>query len=359
MSVIDADTHIDETDATWEYILDAALKPTTVGPKNPDPSRPPTRYWEIGGKRQLRFIRDDVKTGTKVEQRELLDVPARLRHMDELGVEVQVIYPTMFLAAFTENPELDYALRRSYNRWLAERCEQSRGRLRWVCLPPLLKPDKIEEELRFAKDHGACGVLKKGDREADKWVADPYFHPTYELAEKLDMPICFHQGSGVPDFSPVKEFTYGQFYRITLPVVHAFHTLILHGIPEKFPKLRFGFIEAAATWVPYALYELRRRLAKNQPGISVLDNLNQFSMRDDTLKANRFYVSVQVDEDLPYLMKQTGEDNLVVGSDYSHADWFRELGYRQRLQERVAGGDITDKAVAKMTFDNVKALYGL
>ncbi len=359
MPVIDADTHIDETDATWEYIADAALKPTTVGPKNPDPTRPLTRYWEIAGKRQLRFIRDDVKTGTRVEQRELMDIPARLRHMDELGVEVQVIYPTLLLGAFTENPELDLALRRSYNRWLAERCEKSKGRLRWVCLPPFLAPDKIEQELRFAKDNGACGVLKKGDREAGKWAVDPYFFPTYEIAQSLDMPVCVHQGSGVPDFSPVREFTYGQFFRITLPVVHAFHNFILHGIPDKFPALRFGFIEAAATWIPYALYELQRRLAKDQAGISVLDNLNQFKLKDDVLKANRFYVSVQVDEDLPYIMRHTGEDNLVVGSDYSHADWFRELGYPQRLQDRVGRGDISATSVRKMTYDNVRALYGL
>jgi len=31
-------------------------------------------------------------------------------------------------------------------------------------------------------------------------------------------------------------------------------------IPQKFPKLRFGFIETAASWVPWVIYELRRRL---------------------------------------------------------------------------------------------------
>ncbi len=301
MAVIDADTHIDETDATWEFIPDAQkhLKPTTVSPANPDPDRPVTRYWMIDGKRQLRFIRDDKKTGTQVEQRELLDIDSRMRHMDEMGVDIQVIYPTLMLSEFTEKPELELALRKSYNRWMAARCEASKGRLRWVCLPPFHSPDEIEAELRFAKDNGACGVLKKGDREAGKWCVDPYFNPTYELAEKLDMPICIHQGSGTPDFAPVKEFSYGQFYKITLPVVHAFHNYLLHGTPDKFPKLRFGFIEAAATWIPYVLYELKRRLAKNQPGTSVLDNLNQFELPKDVLKANRFYVSAQVDEDLP------------------------------------------------------------
>ena len=58
MRIIDADTHIDETDATWEYFGDAELtyKPSTTYPSNPDPKLPPARYWMIDGKRQVRFI---------------------------------------------------------------------------------------------------------------------------------------------------------------------------------------------------------------------------------------------------------------------------------------------------------------
>ena len=76
MGIIDADTHIDETDATWEYMEggDLPYKPTTAYPSNPDPKLPPARYWVIDGKRQVRFIRSDKDSGTTVETRELLDV---------------------------------------------------------------------------------------------------------------------------------------------------------------------------------------------------------------------------------------------------------------------------------------------
>lgn len=96
----------------------------------------------------------------------------------------------------TSRPEVELALTRSYNRWLADKCGQAHGRLRWVCVPPLNSMEKALEELRFAKDNGACGVLKKGDEEAGHWPDDPYFFPLYEEAERLDMPVCFHTGSG-------------------------------------------------------------------------------------------------------------------------------------------------------------------
>ena len=46
MGVIDADTHIDETEDTWEWLeaSEEAFRPTTGYPSNPDPSLPPRRF---------------------------------------------------------------------------------------------------------------------------------------------------------------------------------------------------------------------------------------------------------------------------------------------------------------------------
>jgi predicted TIM-barrel fold metal-dependent hydrolase len=356
--IIDADTHVDETEDTWEYMAaeEEPLKPVTGYPSNPDPNRPLTRYWMIDGHRQPRFTRNDAKTRTTVETRELLDVEARLRDMDAMGVEVQVMYPTLFLVGISERPDVELALRRSYNRWLADRSDRSHGRLRWVCLPPTQSMDQAVEELRFAKDHGACGLLKKGDREAGKWPNDPYFFPLYEEAERLDLPICFHIGSGVPDFTPAREFSFGRFHRLGLPVVHAFHSMIQHGIPEQFPRLRFGFIEAGASWVPFALYDLRRRLATRER--NELSSPN-YDLPEDVLRRNRMYVTIQVDEDLPYILQHTGEDALLIGSDYTHGDPSNEMGFAELLQERAARGDIPPTAIPKILYENARAFYGL
>ena len=360
MAIIDADTHVDETEDTWEYMeeADRQFKPTTAYPSKTNPALPPTRYWLIDGRRQLRFIRDDEESGTVVESRELLDVRVRLKHMDELGTDIQVMYPTLFLMEATERPEVSTALRRSYNRWLADRCGQSNGRLRWMCLPPLQNMDETLKELRFAKEHGACGVLKKGDREADKWPADPYFFPVYEEAERLDLPICFHAGSGIPDFSPAREFTLGQFMRTKAAAVNGIESIIVNNIPAKYPKLRFGCIEAGASWVAFVDYDVRRRVKSNRDRISVLSG-PQTLLETNIFRNNRIYVTCQVDEDLPYILKYVGEDNLLVGSDYTHRDPSMELEFRKLLQERADKGEIPRSAVQKILYDNPKAFYGL
>src|SRR5258708_12136350 len=121
---VDVDAHIDESEATWEYLDDGArrFKPVTLDPgaaTAPGDARP-HRLWIIDGNIRLRRWRDDKRTGTIRETRELLDVEARIRHMDELRVDVQVLYPTLFLPAFTARSEIDVALCRSYNRWIAK-----------------------------------------------------------------------------------------------------------------------------------------------------------------------------------------------------------------------------------------------
>ena len=360
MGIIDADTHIDETDDTWEYMTgdDLRFKPTTQYPATPDPTKVPTRYWLIDGRRQLRFIRGDAESGTVVESRELLDVNVRLQHMDQLGTDIQVIYPTLFLMENTEKAEVSSALRRSYNRWLADRCSKSNGRLRWVCLPPLHNMDETLDEVRFAKAHGACGILKKGDREADRWVADPYFLPLYEEAEKLDLPICIHTGSGIPDFSPAREFSLAGFWRTKAAAVNGIESVIVNNIPSQFPKLRFGCIEAGASWASFIDYDVRRRVASRSGRVSVLGG-PQNEVKENLFSANRIYVTCQVDEDLPYILKYVGEDNLIVGSDYTHRDPSMELEFRKLLQQRAERGEIPHAAVDKILYDNPKTFYGL
>lgn len=355
--VIDCDTHIDETEDTWEWMQESELqfKPRPDAPANPDPARPPTRYWIIDGHRQPRLHRDDQRTHTTVETRELLDPLARLRHMDELGTEVQVLYPTMFLVGVTENPEVEVAVKRAYNRWLADRCGQTGGRLRWVCLPPLTDIPKAVEEIRFARDHGACGILKKGDVEAGHWPAEEYFFPIYEECQRLDLPVCFHLGAGTPDFTSSRLFEHVRFFRQGLPPVNAFSSLVRFSVPARFPGVRWGFIEIGASWVPYIVYNILRaqkRLRLEATGYT-------YNQPSDVVRLNNFYVSCQVDEDLPYILQYTGEDRLLVGSDYTHADASQEFQFPQLLRERADRGEIPQSAVQKLLYENGRTFYGL
>ena len=244
--IIDADTHVDESEATWRELQGSLAKyvPVTVTPPAEslpqgaiDPAR--SRWWFVEGRLQARAIRDNVHHPHR-DKRELKDVPGRLEDMDRMDVRAQVIFPTFFIRYNTANAEAEQALTKAYNRWIAERCAASGGRLHWAAMLPLLDADESVKELRWAKDHGACGFFKRG-YDLDRQVSDPHFFPVYEEAASLDLPVCIHTGHPLP----------GHEWDRGFPVMAAFTAVVTAKLPERFPKLRFGFIEAGASWIPY------------------------------------------------------------------------------------------------------------
>ena len=165
MDRVDADAHVYETEATWEYMLgnEVAYRPRSYDPGAPivPGDTRPHRFWIADGRIGLRRFCTDERTGTTVATRELLDVPARLRHMDELGVEVQILYPTYLLSAPSDHPDVELAIYHSYNRWLADKTAESNGPLRLGVMPPVRSMDEAVKELQFAKENGAVGVFKR------------------------------------------------------------------------------------------------------------------------------------------------------------------------------------------------------
>jgi predicted TIM-barrel fold metal-dependent hydrolase len=276
--------------------------------------------------------------------RELTDVEARLAHMDELGTDIQVVFPTIFLRPMTTKPQLEVLLCRSYNRWLAERCEQGRTRLRWAVVPPTGTIEAAIDEIRFGKDHGACAVFWRGI-EAERQPGNSYFDPIYAEAERLNMPICVHAANGnfqmhdlVPDDSG--------FFRFKMPGITAFHNVLSSRLPERFPTLRFGFVELSAQWVPYVLHDYVRRAERR--GVKLDPRL--------LMTENRMFVACQTDDDLPYILSYAGDRNLIAGTDYGHADTSSELQALQRLRDRsVPSADV----ISRILGDNARELYGL
>jgi predicted TIM-barrel fold metal-dependent hydrolase len=356
MPVIDADTHVDECEETWSYmpLADSKHRPVTLVPGDdvPEGSARPgyTRHWFVGGTLSIRRIRDDMRTGTTVETRELRDVTARLRHMDKMGVDVHILYPTAFLTHITGDADAQVAICKSYNRWLSEKCSQSDGRLRWVAVVPMLDVEAAVDEMHWASEHGACGVFKLAT-EVGKRVTDPYFFPIYQAANDLGLGLCIHTGSGD---QPRGGSAFGDALGNT-NVVDAFHGIAFSGLAGKFPKMRFGFIEAGASWIPYVIDQLYARRERMSWAWSSFNYADLTSLFQD----NRLYVTCQSHEDISYLLRFGTEDNLMIGTDYTHADASAEIEAIAGIRRMADEGIIDQTAKRKILEDNPKAFYGL
>ncbi len=359
--VIDADTHIAESPSMWQHFDPAlyARRPALLyGPTDTLYGRKNV-FWLIDGNifpkpagrggfslitpSESEF--QQSRTDLTVACRELTDVPARLRDMERLGVDVQVVYPTLFLVYLTDDPDLELALCRAYNRFLADAWAQSGNRIRWVVIPPLKSIDETVRELRFGKENGAVGVFFRGI-ERDRTLDNPYFFPIYEEAQHLDLPICVHTAAGCPTWTNIFNLDRNSsFPHIRMLPLIAFRDLVHNKVPAQFPRLRFGFIEAGASWVPYVLHALKR-----------LFRTDAAAWGPRLFAENRLFVACEADEDITYLARYIGEDHLLIGSDYGHNDPSEELGFVGTLRARE---DVPPRLIDKILSDNPARFYGL
>ncbi len=349
MKTIDADAHVIETPRTWSYMGadEQEFRPQIfvrdAGDGAPHSANQRNDYWKIGDNFQTKTnVGDDVPA----EARDLVDIQRRLDHMDRVNVDIQVLFPTIYLRPITNEHDREMALARSYNRWLADIWKQSGGRLRWVAIPPLLSlidPARVRAELEFCKEHGAVGVFMRG-LECEQMATHRYFFPLYRMAEELDLAITFHTGNN----SFANHDSYLRDYGLMIfkfPVMGAFCYLLSDEIPKRFPALRWAFIEASAQWVPYMLGEVRIRLGNK--GIKAAD---------DIMGGNNFYVTTQKSDDLPFLVGEFGDDNIIIGTDYGHKDASVEI---EALQRMAGDGNVPAKTAQKILTANPARLYGI
>ena len=358
--IIDADTHISESEAMWNMIDREMYHRRPVLLKTPEDTLygPRNAFWLIdgnifpkpNGKGSFRLI---TPSASKLEMsrgdihlpyREMTDIPGRMNDMDKLNVATQIVFPTLFLIYLTDDVGLEVALCRAYNRFLAQACAKSGGRIRWVAIPPLKSTEESVKELKWAKDNGAVGVFFRGIEGT--WTLDnPCLFPIYQAANDLDLPICIHTGAGCPAFLDLfdveRNHTFG--HSRVQPLL-AFRDIIANKIPEQFPRLKFGFIEASAGWVPFLLHILKRLFKEKW----------KFSSDQDMFHEYRIFVAAEADEDVNYIARFTGEEQLIIGSDYGHQDPSEE---RQLVAAMRAREDIPRALTDKILFDNPKRFY--
>lgn len=364
IGVVDADTHVIEHEGVWDnfddggemypyrpllvnlppdtswggrnafWLVDGEMFPKSAG-RNAFPSHSPT-------KAIFELERTDISLGA----RQMTDIVDRLHDMDQRGVAIQIVYPTILLRVGVSRADLEAAICRAYNRFMASACSRSEGRLRFVMVLPLQSIEASIAEINRARLEGAAGVFFRAV-EADRSMADPYFYPIYEEATRLGLPICVHNGRAMT--SPIGPFAepFGAPQTLT--------ALVSTKLPERFPDLKIGLIEFGSMWIPDTVHRLARngRMRYRGPTGSFIR-----SERADRalFKDYRLYVTSFVDDDLPWILEYTGEDNLLIGSDYSHQDPAEEMSMVEELRGR---SDIGSEVADKMLCDNPRSFYAL
>jgi len=130
------------------------------------------------------------------------DPSARLADMDTEGIDVAVLFATVAMGPSSGvlpsgDVEFEAALCRAYNSWVAEYAATDRARLKPVAvLPTRHVVAAVGELTRWIGDLGFVGPELPTNSAGTRYPGDPHFHPIYEAAQSLGVPIFIHPHAG-------------------------------------------------------------------------------------------------------------------------------------------------------------------
>lgn len=334
-SILDADGHVTES---TEQIAKYLEEPFRRRPLNPPFF--PSDGWD---RRMLGTLGDWAGSAE-----------AWLQALDKGGLELAVLFPTLGLfMSFIRDRRWAVALCRAYNTMLHEEFVNKTPRLKAVALLPVQDPEAAAAELaRAVRELGLSGAMLAAD--GDHLLGDRRFDGVYAEAERLGTMVAIHAsgshlgGAGVDRFptfiqTHTVSHVFGQMRQLT--------SMILEGVPERFPKLRIAYLEAGCGWAPYWMQRMDDEYLKRAAEAPTLRKQPSWYVR-----AGNIYFSCEADEWLlPQALKLVGDNQIVYASDFPHWD----NSFPGSIDEIRDRGDLTDTQKRKVLGDNCRRLYGL
>ena len=373
MYLIDADGHVEESEATFsdEY-MDPAFRlqrPQVVAVEQ-------MVYWMIEEQLYPRRVgRGPHNLGTPASYRgektpharkksdtigsmEIRGVTERIEAMDKEGISLQVLYPTLFLAyPLAANPALVTAMSSAYNRFLGDQVG-AHERLKWAAVVNLDDAAGAVEQVREAHGLGAVAVMVLGTI-GDRMLDDPAFLPFYEALVERDMTLAIHVGWACPALSGLFTHIYpSSVNAFLMPVLLGFSAMIHSGLLDRFPTMRVGFLEAGCQWVHFMMDRMDHRFVHSGNFLAdiLVDTVPKAKLAPmEYMRQGNLYLSAEVEDALlPQVVELVGEGQVVYGSDMPHGD--REVLSSDYLKQRE---DLSETVKTKILQDNGARLYNL
>jgi predicted TIM-barrel fold metal-dependent hydrolase len=366
---IDADGHVLEPGDLWENYLEEKFRARALRIRVDDEGY---EYLEIDQRPSQRTVRGSLGILGAMGDEDLRPRPDR-RYADNMpfgssnaderlqllrreNLEATLLYPTIGLLWEVElqDPELSLAYARAYNRWIADFCRTSSGRLVPIAQLTLLDPEGSAAELERAVKDGCKGAWVNPFNHRRVIHGDAKHDVLFAKCVELDVPLAIHPtftphaaAAGIFDW-PLQGRAWGEAIWLRAIVQQALISFFSLGTLDRFPTLRLGVLEAGSGWIGAMLDRLD----------AFSESLNLAGKRPTATEYFRRQCFISGDPDettAPYTIDHVGADCFMWATDYPHPDhphtWVDDL---TRFAEVLK-----PETRAKVLGDNVKRIYRL
>ena len=386
--VFDGDSHVLEPPAIWEQYLDpehrvaarsvfwrdeGEVRPVTIlngrvahepfVPEAPAMNIPREGVWrpgmtveEIGGLDPVQ--RHTVNPGGS-------DPMVRLQHMDVMGIDQALLFPTYFAEYFplVENPDVADALARAYNNWILDFCQAAPDRLFPVAVLPMQEINATLRELRRVGKLGFKAVFIRPVFARGQFPHQAYYYPLWKEIQEMGVLFSSHSSVGtnakeLDASSPFVERVSAHL-NIGHPVAEVIAPtmdqgalllgMMSDGLLEKYPKIKLYFAHSKASWVHVFLEKIEGYLWLSLQAEPV-------SLRPDHIFFDRsMLLNFDSGESAIWDMPDLFEDIGVWGSFYPNHDTYTAWEGMEALQSH----DVPDDIVNKLMGENLAKMLGV
>ncbi len=252
---------------------------------------------------------------------------ARLKFMDEEGIDGTLIYPSAGLVWGPEvkDVEINAAYARAYNNWVMDFCATDPSRLYPIALVPILDVTEGVREIRRVAKLGAKGILLF----ATPLTREGFWHESYDAVwsalEEVDLPAIFHpalnenffgsqwvsgEQEGITDD---RYLLYMESCAVVVDVQGALAQMFQGGVFERHPQLKLLLLETGAGWIQHTLERADQKFAR-------VGDRSPLKMLPSEYFQRQCWIGIEPDETtIPHLVNVYG-DRFLWGTDMPHWD---------------------------------------
>jgi len=293
----------------------------------------------------------------------------RPKAIDYLGFASQLVFTTHCLGNFQleygDDVDLAYAAATAHNRMMTDFCAVDR-RLLATGYVPLMSLERAAGAAKEAIELGAKALLIPSRCPKGHSPSHIAFDAVWAQAQEAGLPILFHVGgeeklnpdyfeNGLPrvkDFHGGEEnFTSVSFMPIPHSVMQTLAALIIDGVMDRFPRLKFGAIELGASWAPSWMRFMDSAAAafvKNE------ERLHKLSAKPSEIARRQVRITPYPHEDTGWIIRNSGEEMMLFSSDFPHVEGGRNP--LKRFNDALAG--CSAREVERFYCDNFIDLLG-
>jgi predicted TIM-barrel fold metal-dependent hydrolase len=286
---------------------------------------------------------------------------ARVKWLDQQGIALQNVICLSGIAYNLALPELSLRQEviRTCNRWLADTCDETQGRLLPVTALEYADLDFVVAELEAMRARGSRIFLIPAYPVGGVPPAHPSWDRVWSAAVALGMTPMLHTGFERMRFDPGWSNLGGDATLLRMVGSAQRHVapntllnaLIYSGVFERFPTLTLLLAEVGTGWLPFLFREIDDRIT---PVAELFLGKWKLPLRpSEYLARNVRATPLSAGNDSPLLsiLQELPDDMLVFSSDFPHFEGFTDpVGhYAEALKElaparreRFLGGSIAD-----------------